>query len=111
MADRHTPEQRHKNMSAVHSASTKPEILLRHELWLKGYRYRVNVKHLPGSPDIVLPKYRTVIFVNGCFWHGHQGCTKYTVPKTNTNFWKAKVTRNQERDQEVCVNWRPKLGR
>ncbi len=90
-------------MSKIHSTSTKPEIRLRKELWRKGFRYRKNDKRLPGSPDIVLPKYRTVIFVHGCFWHGHNGCKKYTIPKTNTDFWVQKVARNQRRDQEV---WR-----
>lgn len=103
MPDVLTQDQRHRNMAAIHSASTKPELHLRHALWRLGFRYRVNVKDLPGSPDIVLPKYRTVIFVHGCFWHGHKGCKFYTVPKTNTEFWTAKVARNQERDQEV---WR-----
>ena len=90
-------------MAAIHSFSTKPELHLRHALWCQGLRYRVNDKRLPGRPDIVLPKYRTVIFVHGCFWHGHKDCKYYTVPKTNTDFWVAKVARNQERDQEV---WR-----
>ncbi len=90
-------------MAAIHSASTKPELRLRYALWYQGLRYRVNDKRLPGRPDIVLPKYRTVIFVHGCFWHGHKDCKYYTVPKTNTEFWMAKVARNQERDQEV---WR-----
>ncbi len=103
MPDVLTKEQRHRNMVAIHSSSSKPEVTLRHFLWGKGFRYRVNDKRLPGSPDIVLPKYRTVIFIHGCFWHGHKDCKYYTVPKTNTDFWKAKVARNQERDQEV---WR-----
>ena len=103
MSDNHTSDQRHKNMAAIHSSNTKPEVKLRHALWGLGFRYRVNDKRLPGSPDIVLPKYRTTIFVHGCFWHGHTGCKNYTVPKTNTDFWVAKVRRNQERDQEV---WR-----
>lgn len=90
-------------MAAIHSASTTPERKLRHALWHLGFRYRVNDKCLPGRPDIVLPKYRTVIFVHGCFWHGHKNCKYYTVPKTNTEFWMAKIARNQERDQEV---WR-----
>lgn len=90
-------------MAQIHSFSTTPECNLRHAIWRRGLRYRVNVKTLPGSPDIVLPKYRTVIFVHGCFWHGHKGCKYYTVPKTNTDFWVAKVARNKERDQEV---WR-----
>lgn len=90
-------------MSHVHSVSTMPELKLRHALWRLGFRYHVNVKSLPGSPDIVFPKYQTAIFIHGCFWHGHKGCKYYTVPKTNTDFWTAKVARNQERDQEV---WR-----
>ena len=103
MPDNHTPEQRHLNMASIHSSSTKPELNLRKALWRHGFRYHVNDKRLPGKPDIVLPKYRTAIFVHGCFWHGHKNCKFYTVPKTNTDFWKAKVARNQERDQEV---WR-----
>ena len=103
MPDTLTAAQRHRNMAAIHSASTKPELRLRHALWQNGFRYRVNDRRLPGSPDIVLPKYRTVIFVHGCFWHGHKACKFYTVPKTNTDFWTAKISRNQERDQEV---WR-----
>ena len=103
MPDVLTPDQRHRNMAAIHSASTKPELKLRQALWRLGFRYRVNDKKLPGKPDIVLPKYRMVIFIHGCFWHGHKDCKFYTVPKTNTEFWTAKVARNQERDQEV---WR-----
>lgn len=103
MPDVLTPAQRHRNMAAIHSASTKPELLLRKSLWRLGFRYRVNDKRLPGSPDIVLPKYRTVIFVHGCFWHGHKDCKNASTPKTNTDFWTAKITRNQQRDQEV---WR-----
>ena len=90
-------------MSHIHSASTKPELRLRNALWLLGFRYRVNVKRLPGSPDIVLPKYRTVIFVHGCFWHGHKGCKTSHIPETNTEFWTTKISRNKQRDQEV---WR-----
>lgn len=103
MPDVLTPVQRHRNMAAIHSVSTKPEQKLRRALWRQGFRYRVNDKRLPGKPDIVLPKYRTVVFVHGCFWHGHKECKYYTVPETNTEFWIAKVARNQERDQEV---WR-----
>lgn len=98
-----TPEQRFKCMSHNRAKNTGPELSLRHALWRQGFRYVVNDKRLPGRPDIVLPKYRTAIFVHGCFWHGHKDCKYYTVPKTNTEFWMAKVTRNQERDQEV---WR-----
>lgn len=103
MADNRTPEQRHRNMAAIHSASTKPELKLRNALWRLGFRYRVNDKRLPGKPDIVLPKYHTIIFVHGCFWHGHKDCKYYTIPKTNSDYWKSKVARNQERDQE---EWR-----
>lgn len=86
-------------MASIHAKGTKPELLVRHWLWNRGYRYRLNVKNVPGSPDIVMRKYRTAIFVNGCFWHGHEECNKYSVPKTNTDFWMAKVTRNRERDE------------
>ena len=103
MSDTLSPDQRHRNTVAIRSASTQPELKLRHALWRLGLRYKVNDRSLPGSPDIVLPKYRSVIFVHGCFWPGHKGCKNYTVPKTNTDFWVAKVARNQERDQEV---WR-----
>ena len=103
MPDNHTRAQRHSNMAAIHSTSTRPELKLRHALWHHGFRYRINDKRLPGKPDIVLPKYRTAIFVHGCFWHGHKDCKYYTVPKTNTEFWMAKVARNQQRDQAV---WR-----
>ena len=98
-----TPEQRFKCMSHNRAKNTGPELILRRALWRLGFRYRVNAKALPGRPDIVLPKYRTVIFVHGCFWHGHKGCKGYSTPRTNTDFWMAKVTRNQERDQDV---WR-----
>ena len=103
MPDTLTPAQRHRNMAAIHSASTKPELLLRKSLWLLGFRYRVNDRRLPGKPDIVLPKYHTVIFVHGCFWHGHKDCKNYTVSKTNTDFWTAKIARNRQRDQDT---WR-----
>ena len=93
----------HDRMSKIRTVSTCPELILRRSLWGLGYRYKVNDKRLPGSPDIVLPKYKTVIFVHGCFWHGHKDCKNYTVPKTNTDFWVAKVRRNQKRDQDV---WR-----
>ena len=86
-------------MSRIRSRNTSPERAVRRELWRRGYRYRLNDKRLPGSPDLVLPKYRAVIFINGCFWHGHRGCTKYTVPKTNEQFWREKVARNIARDE------------
>lgn len=101
MSGIHTPQQRHENMAANHGRNTKPEIVVRKWLWGNGFRYRLNHPRLPGKPDIVMRKYRTCIFVNGCFWHGHERCRYYTIPKTNTEFWVKKITRNQERDKEV----------
>ena len=98
MPDILTPDQRHKCMSHIRSRNTKPEVKLRKELFRLGYRYRLNVKGLDGRPDIVLAKYRTCIFVNGCFWHGHKGCRKFVLPKTNVEFWLAKIENNRERD-------------
>lgn len=86
-------------MSRIRSKNTTPEKAVRNELWRKGYRYRLNDRQLPGYLDLVLPKYRAVIFINGCFWHGYRGCTKYTVPKTNEQFWREKVARNIARDE------------
>lgn len=103
MADNLTNPQRRKCMSNIHSKNTAPEVLLRNSLWHHGFRYRVNDKRLPGKPDIVLPKYRTVVFAHGCFWHGHLGCKKYVIPKSNTDYWIKKVSRNKQRDEEV---WR-----
>lgn len=100
MSDKLTPQQRHYCMSRIRGKATKPELKVRHWLWSHGYRYRLNVKSVPGKPDIVLRKYRTAIFVNGCFWHGHVGCSKYVVPKSNTEFWLTKIERNKERDQQ-----------
>lgn len=85
-------------MSAIKGKNTKPELLVRKFLFSRGFRYRLNYPRLPGHPDLVLRKYRTVIFVNGCFWHGHQGCKYYTLPKTNIEFWKNKIERNRNRD-------------
>jgi len=100
MPDILTPQQRHRCMSHIHSKATKPEMAVRRWLWAHGYRYRLNVKSVPGKPDIVMRRYRTAIFVNGCFWHGHEGCSKFVMPKSNTGFWKAKIDRNRERDRE-----------
>ena len=88
-------------MAAIRASSTKPEMIVRKYLWGHGFRYRLNHKRLPGKPDIVLRKYRTCIFVNGCFWHKHEGCKYFVIPKTRTEFWLNKVNRNQERDIEV----------
>ncbi len=105
--DKLSPEQRHKNMAAIRGKDTKPEMIVRRGLWRMGFRYRLNHKRLPGHPDLVLKKYRTCIFVNGCFWHGHNvditifentDCCK--IPKTNREFWIEKIRRNKERDIE-----------
>ena len=103
MADVHTPEQRSYNMSRIRNKNTKPEELVRKYLFSQGFRYRKNDSRLPGKPDIVLPKYKTVIFVNGCFWHGHEGCKYFRMPKTNTEFWERKISRNKERDREEQI--------
>ena len=96
--DKHTPEQRHRNMSAVKGKDTKPELLVRKLLHALGYRFRIQRKGLPGRPDIVLPRYKTAIFVNGCFWHRHEGCKYASTPSTNSEFWEKKFTANVERD-------------
>lgn len=98
MADVHTPEQRSYNMSRIRGKNTKPEELVRKYLFSQGFRYRKNDARLPRKPDIVLPKYKTVIFVNGCFWHAHEGCRYFVWPKNNADFWKKKIESNVERD-------------
>lgn len=98
--DKLTKEQRHRCMSAIRGKNTKPEMVVRKFLFGRGFRYRLNHPRLPGHPDIVLRKYRTVIFVNGCFWHGHDNCKYYRLPKTNVDFWRKKVERNKKRDVE-----------
>lgn len=100
MTDKMTPAQRHYCMSRIHGKGTKPELKVRQWLWRHGYRYRLNVKSVPGKPDIVMRRYRTAIFVNGCFWHGHEGCEKFRMPQTNVAFWEHKIHRNRERDQK-----------
>ena len=119
MSDSISPQQRHANMAAIHGKNTKPEVVVRKWLWGHGYRYRLNHPRLPGKPDIVMRKYRTCIFVNGCFWHGHnvsltpnpspkgEGSKEFDnsecckIPKTNRDFWVTKIQRNQERDLKV----------
>jgi len=96
--DVHDKETRSYNMSCIKGKNTKPEEIVRKYLFSQGFRYRKNDKRLPGTPDIVLPKYKTVIFVNGCFWHGHEGCRYFVVPKTNTEFWVNKIETNKQRD-------------
>lgn len=98
MTDKLTPEQRHRCMSRIRSKNTRPEMLVRKFLFAHGFRYRVNVRTLPGTPDIVLRRFKTVIFINGCFWHGHEGCRYYVLPKSNVEFWERKIERNRNRD-------------
>ncbi len=98
MADVHTPQQRSYNMSRVKSKNTKPEMIVRKFLHSHGFRYKLHDNKLPGKPDIVLPKYKTVIFVHGCFYHGHEGCRYFVVPKTRTDWWLDKIDGNRRRD-------------
>nr|WP_293836958.1 very short patch repair endonuclease [uncultured Arsenicibacter sp.] len=98
MTDVHTPQQRSYNMSRIKGKDTKPEMIVRKYLHARGFRFRLHNKDLPGKPDIVLPRYRTVIFVHGCFWHGHEGCRYFILPKTKTEWWEAKISGNKERD-------------
>lgn len=99
--DNHTKEVRSYNMSRIRSENSKPEELVRKYLFSKGLRYRKNVKTLPGKPDIVFSKYKTVVFVNGCFWHGHQNCRYFVMPKSNTEYWDKKIDNNIKRDKLV----------
>ena len=96
--DNHSKEVRSYNMSRIRSINSKPETIVRKYLFSKGLRYRKNVKTLPGKPDIVLTKYKTIVFVNGCFWHGHQNCKYFVIPKSNTEYWNKKISNNVARD-------------
>lgn len=98
--DNHSKEVRSYNMSHIRSKDNKPEELVRKYLFSKGFRYRKNVKALPGCPDIVLAKYKAVVFINGCFWHMHEGCPKFVWPKSNVEYWTKKLLRNKKRDEE-----------
>ena len=100
MADVHNQKVRSYNMSRIKGTDTKPEEIARKYLFSKGFRYRKNDKRYPGKPDIVLPKFRTVIFINGCFWHKHEGCRYFVWPKSNEEFWKNKINANAARDQK-----------
>ena len=102
MADVHPPATRSYNMSRIKGKDTKPEMLVRRFLHAQGFRYRLHVKDLPGKPDIVLPKYKTVIFIHGCFWHGHEDCKYYVVPKTRTEWWLNKINSNIANDKKVA---------
>jgi DNA mismatch endonuclease (patch repair protein) len=101
MADKHTKEARSHNMSRVKGKNTKPELIVRKFLFSKGFRFRIHDKKLPGKPDIILPKYKTVVFVNGCFWHGHENCRFATLPKTRTEWWQTKINKNKTHDAVV----------
>jgi len=110
MVDVHNPERRSANMRAIRQKDTSPELKIRRLLFARGFRFRLHVKSLPGSPDIVLPKYRVAVFVHGCFWHGH-GCHLFKVPTTRTEFWMTKIQGNRERDfrnqsQLLAAGWR-----
>ena len=109
MVDKLTKEHRSWNMSRIKGKDTKPEIIVRSMLHRMGYRYRLHAKNLPGRPDIVLPKYKTVIFVHGCFWHRHKGCKETTTPKTRTEFWEEKFAGNVARDKKKAAALR-RLG-
>ena len=108
MADVHSKETRSYNMSKIHSKDTKPEILVRKYLFSRGLRYRKNDKRYPGCPDIVLPKHRTAVFINSCFWHKHIGCRHFVLPKSNIEFWDNKLETNRLRDerniQQLCAD-------
>lgn len=102
MTDVHSPETRSYNMSRIRSKDTKPELIVRKFLYSKGFRYRLHDKSWPGKPDLVLRKYKTVIFIHGCFWHGHEGCKFFVVPKTRTEWWLNKINTNISNDLK---NW------
>lgn len=120
MADVHEPETRSYNMSQISGKDTKPEMIVRKFLHSNGFRYRLHAKDLPGKPDLALPKYNTVIFVHGCFWHAHEDCKYFKIPQTRTEWWKEKLFGNKERDEnnieelkergwEVIVVWECEL--
>ncbi len=100
MADVHNKQTRSYNMSMIRSKDTKPEIIVRKFLFGNGFRYKLHDKMLPGKPDLVFPKYKTIIFIHGCFWHGHDGCKYFVVPKTRKKWWLEKINRNKQLDTE-----------
>jgi len=106
MADIHSSEVRSFNMSRIRSKNTKPERIIRKFLFSHGFRYRIHDKKLPGKPDVVLPKYKTVRFVNGCFWHGHENCRYFTIPKTRAEYWLIKIAKNKAKDRDAILKIR-----
>lgn len=102
MTDLVSKEKRSEMMSRIKNKDTEPEMIVRKYLHGCGFRYRIHVKDLPGKPDVVLPKFKTVIFIHGCFWHGHEGCKDFVIPKSNTNWWKDKIMKNRQRDYLNC---------
>lgn len=108
MADNLTEEVRRYNMSRIRSTDTKPEEIVRKFLFSRGFRYRKNDKRFPGKPDIVLPKYKTVVFIHGCFWHMHEGCSDFVWPKSNQEYWRPKLEKNRQRDIEHTVQLQEK---
>ena len=104
MADVHSPQTRSYNMSRIKGKNTRPEMLVRRFLFANGFRYRLHDDKLPGKPDIVLPRYKTVIFVHGCFWHGHEGCRYFVVPKTRTEWWMQKIEGNKLNDSRKVLS-------
>ncbi len=103
MTDVHNPKTRSYNMSRIKGKDTKPEMLVRRFLFSQGYRYKLHDKTLPGKPDIVLPKYKTIIFIHGCFWHGHKNCKYATIPETRTEWWTAEMKENMKYDRMVAL--------
>lgn len=103
MTDVHSKETRSYNMSRIKGKDTKPEMLVRKFLFSQGFRYRLHDKKLPGKPDVVLAKYKTVLFIHGCFWHGHEGCKYYVVPKTRTDWWLDKIGKNIANDKKAIT--------
>lgn len=111
MADVHSPRVRSRNMAAIRGKDTRPELLIRKALHRRGLRYVLHDRRLPGRPDLVFPRYRTVLFVHGCFWHRHSGCRFATTPASNTGFWQKKLDENVQRDRKVrkqlqLMGWR-----
>ena len=109
MTDVHDKETRSFNMSRIKNKNTQPEMLVRKVLFGKGFRYKLYDKNLPGTPDLVFPKYRTVVFIHGCFWHGHEGCKYFVIPQTRRKWWADKISRNKQLDAEHMTRLK-KLG-